>query len=58
MNRNYREELLTKVIRKFGMEHSATITFACLMENENVSDTTLAYLAEMNPICEDGDEED
>ena len=58
MNMKFREELLTKVIRKFGMEHPATIAFASLIENELINDETLAFFADANPVCvEDEDEE-
>ena len=33
-----REEMLDNIIRKYGFEHSATIHFAMLVDDENVSD--------------------
>ena len=41
MNTKKREELLEKVIRKFGFEQKNTLYFAKLCENSNISDKSL-----------------
>ena len=39
-----REEMLDNIIRKYGFEHSATITFATLMEDANFSEKMIVDL--------------
>ena len=37
-----REKMLDNIIRKWGFEHSATITFATIMEDKNFTDKMVA----------------
>lgn len=39
-----REEMLDNIIRKYGFEHSATITFATLMEDAKFSEKMIVDL--------------
>lgn len=57
MNMKFREAQLDKVIRKLGFEHEATITFAALIEDPNVSDEVLEALANMEPVDEEEEED-
>ena len=50
MNMEFREKLLDKVIRKLGHEHEATIIFARLIEDLTISDETLEFLSDMEPV--------
>jgi hypothetical protein len=55
MDMKFREAQLDKVIRRFGFEHEATITFARLVEDKTVSDETLEMLADMEPVADEED---
>ena len=37
-----KERMLDNIIRKWGFEHSATITFATIMEDKNFTDKMVA----------------
>ena len=39
--RKTRDEMLTDIIRKWGFEHAATITFATLMDDTKISERAL-----------------
>ena len=39
--RKTRDEMLTDIIRKWGFENAATITFATLMDDPKISERTL-----------------
>ena len=39
-----REKMLDNIIRKYGFEHSATITFAILMEDAKISEKMITDL--------------
>ena len=45
-----REELLTRVIRVYGMEHEVTIGFAWLCENSLMSDQALECLCKAHEV--------
>ena len=50
MNENIkkiREKMIEQIARKWGLENSATITFAILTEQENVKQEWLAELYEI-----------
>lgn len=49
-SKKFREELLDKVVRRFGHEHPATIAFATICENYDIPDETIAFFADMNPV--------
>lgn len=39
-----REEMLDRIIRKYGFEHDATLTFAYLMEDDKLNDHAIEEL--------------
>ena len=53
-----REQMLTAMIRLYGLEHEVVIEFARLIENPNIDDKTLQTLVMVHqecPLIEDED---